>query len=412
MSFRSRVAPALLGAAVSAVAWFLSGLALSAVASVSNRWEAAFALVFPPTVPVDTWLQLSPWNLAIPALGALLFGALSGLGYGLLLGWRRWRSAPLGLMLLGGWGASVAAAFITAAVWALGNTIAYSSPTGFSWAFRSAQPALLASGYFGVIWGWLPALIVAIYLTGRVRRLADSRAEIVTDPAAGSEASMARPTEVGSPAGRPRTWSPWLFGLTVLVTCAVGIGLVVAQPEAVRAGRIAAGGNPNGVPAFTPTPTPIPVAAPPRIAPMPVTPGRGWCVPEQTSLTATATQGALGHRALTLILINRSASSCVLDGYPDLAFADAGDHALAVTVVHGGSYTARDPGAAVVTLPTGGSAEAHLGWNATGATTQTARTLWAAQYAGAQRSGLPIDTDLTGDSTVSVTAWALPAPTG
>jgi len=159
--------PAVLGAAAGAVLWFLSGLALWVFTSASSRWEPAIALVFPPTVPADTWLRLSPWNLIIPILGALLFGGLFGLAHVALLQRRRWRSASLGLLLLGGWIVSVVAAFITAAVWALGNTIANSSPTGFSWAFRSAQPDLLASGYFGVIWGWLPALIVASLVTRR-----------------------------------------------------------------------------------------------------------------------------------------------------------------------------------------------------------------------------------------------------
>jgi hypothetical protein len=404
----SLTASAALGAVAGAVLWFLSGLANWAVASVSSGWDTAVALVLPPTVPVNTWLELSPWNLLIPTLGALLFGGLLGLGYGVLLRWRRWRSVSLGLVLLGGWIVSIIAAFLTATVWALGSTIANSSPISLSWAFRSAQPDLFASGYFGVIWGWLPALVVALVVTRQWSARLDVDGHTDVD-------AVQRAARRSGSRDTPRTTrsrSPWVFALVAFLTVTVGVGLVLVQPVAVRAERIAAGGTPDGLPTSTPTPTPTPAAAPPRVAPTRVQPASNWCVPEQISLTATATQGAMGHQTLTLVLINQAATPCVLDGYPDVAFADTDDHALAVAVIHGSSYTAPDPGPAEVTLAPGTSAEAHLGWNATGASAETAHSLWAAQYPGAERSELAINTDITGDSTVSVTAWALPTAVG
>ena len=69
-------------------------------------------------------------------------------------------------------------------------------------------------------------------------------------------------------------------------------------------------------------------------------------------------------------------------------------------------------GATAVTLAPGASVGAHLGWGATGAVDDTARTLWVAAYPGAQRTQLAIDTDLVDDSRVSVTAWAVPQASG
>jgi hypothetical protein len=143
-----------------------------------------------------------------------------------------------------------------------------------------------------------------------------------------------------------------------------------------------------------------------------VQPAADWCDPENTSLTVSGTQGALGHRALTLVLVNQSQTACVVNGYPDIAFADSGGSALKVNVHHGSSYTATDPGATIITVAAGTSVEAQLGWASTGANANTATMLWAAEYPGAQRTQLPISTDITADSTVAVTAWTLPAPTG
>jgi hypothetical protein len=113
-----------------------------------------------------------------------------------------------------------------------------------------------------------------------------------------------------------------------------------------------------------------------------------------------------------MVLVNRSGAACVVDGYPDVAFADADGLSLIVRVQHGSSYMATDPGAAVVTLAPGTSAEAQLSWDATGASTGTATTLWAATYPGAQRTQLSIETDITESSVISVTAWALATATG
>jgi hypothetical protein len=361
---------------------------LSGLAASSTRWLSAIELILPPTVPVGTWLQITPWNILLPCLGALLFAGLLALGLIGMLAWGPWRAAPRGVGFLCIWLSAVIAAYLVAAVWAFGATIANAAPTGLEWAFRSAQPDLLASASFGVVWGWLPALVAVLVAGRRV-------------PDAPGDAQPRRPVRLR-----------WAVILAVALVIGTGAGVVLAQPAAERADRIAAGGTADGLPAVTPSPTPRPAAAPPRVAPNAVSPGANWCPPAQTVLSASGVEGALGHRALTLVLINRSRAACVVDGYPDVAFADADGHAVAIDVGHGSSYTAADPGPTELTVAPGASVEAHLGWAATGARDDTVSSLRAAAYPGGERTPLAIDSDLVAGTSVSVTAWAAPDPLG
>ncbi len=380
-----RSAALVTAAAVAAALWLLSGLAFSAVAFSSSSWSSLVALVVPPTVPATAWQLPQPWNWLLPLCSAVLFGALLALALSLLAGWSQWRRASPGLRFLAAWLAAIGAAFVTAAVWAVGSTIASATPTGTAWAFRSAQPDLLASGYGGVVWGWLSALVVALL----------TRA--------------AAPTA----AAPPRRGPVALLAAAAVVALAAGAGVVAAQPAATRAARIAAGGAPNGLPIATPSPSTAPPVPPPRVAgSTPAAPVPGSCSPDDVVLSATGGEGALGHRALTLVLVNRSAGSCVVDGYPDVAFADADGHDLGVTVRPGASYLAADPGPRPVSLAPGAAAEAHLAWDATGARAGTAASAWVAPYAGASRTPLPVASDITGASAVTVTAWATTTVSG
>ncbi|MCU1576565.1 MAG: hypothetical protein JWP70_1269 [Leifsonia sp.] len=389
-------APVAVSAAVGAGLWFLSGLVFFAVAWRASRWQDAIALVVPPTVPFGTWSRIAPWNVALPLFGAALFGGLFGLALMWLLGRRGGPAAPRWAWFLGSWFMAVVAAWITAGVWAVGSTIASFAPTGLAWAFRSAQPDLLTSGFFGVVWGWAPALVFVVLIRQHTSLAAG------TDLDGGANQNEAVTISRGS---LPR----WAFMLVGILTIAAALGVGVGQSAAVRATRVAAGGTPDGLPTVTPTPTEEPAAAPPQVAPDPVQPGPNWCAPESTSLLVSGTDAALGHRALTLVLINRSTTPCVVNGYPDVAFADAEGHALTVGLEHGTSYMATDPGAADLVLAPGGSAGASLSWLATGARTGTGSRLWAAAYPGTQRSPLAIDSDIVDGSRISVTAWAAPA---
>jgi hypothetical protein len=387
-----------IGAIAATVLWFLVGLASFSVAWSSTRWAPLIELGLPPTVPANTWQQVSPWNALVPAFGAVLFGSLFFLGEVALARAQRGRRASRFGAVLGGWLVAVLAAAVTATVWAVGATVVGAVPTGVSWAFRSVQPQLFASASFGVVWGWVPALVAVLVHVSATRMAA---APPVVPPAP--------PMPDGPPIAPQSTGVP-LTTLIVLavavITVAAGIGVSIAQPAAARAGRIAAGGAPDGLPTTTPIPMPTQDPPPALVAPDPVQPAGDWCQPEDTTLTVSGTDGALGHRALTIVLGNSSTRSCVVDGYPDVAFASSGNHALAVLVEHGSSYLATDPGAIAITLAPGASAVSHLAWDATGKTSDTAAMLWAATYPGEERAQLPINTDIVDGSTVSVTAWA------
>ena len=112
----------------------------------------------------------------------------------------------------------------------------------------------------------------------------------------------------------------------------------------------------------------------------------------------------MGHRAITLVLVNQSTTSCVVEGYPDIAFASSNGGELNVPVTHGSSYLAQDAGSQTVTLGPGTTAKATLSWGA-GAQGDAASSILVAPYAGATRSSLGTQTDITDGTNVSVTAW-------
>ena len=102
----------------------------------------------------------------------------------------------------------------------------------------------------------------------------------------------------------------------------------------------------------------------------------------------------------------------MVEGSPDFAFADQNDHLLDVTIEHGGSFTATDPGVQRVEIPAGGSAITYLGWDAASTSGALVATkMYGAQYAGAVRGSWPVSVDVVAGSTVRVTAWALQPPT-
>ncbi|ROP65901.1 DUF4232 domain-containing protein [Curtobacterium sp. ZW137] len=375
----ARVRPVVPIAAVAgAVVWLLVGLAGAGLSwsAGTSRYSSVIDLVLPPTAPPVVWAQVAPWNVVQPVLVAVLFGALLGLGLALVAGRPGWATSSRLLRIGAAWLVAVFAADLTALLWTVGTAVVDPGPNGYMWVLRDAIPTAVATGWFGTVWGWVPAVIV-----GGAPRL----------PAGSTSRTRA---------GR-RTAA--VAGATALVLAVV---LIAVQPTIARDARVAAGGTPDGLPTETVTPTPRP-AAPAPVAADPVTPGAGWCSAEDVQLSLSGVDGALGHRAMSVVLVNRSSSACIVDGFPDVAFAADDGATVAVPLEHGASYMGGAATPAPVTVAPGATAVAALAWGA-GGTGEAVSTFWLAPYAGASRTPLTADTDLAADATVTVSAWAAP----
>lgn len=239
--------------------------------------------------------------------------------------------------------------------------------------------------WWGVVQGWLPALLV---LRG-------------TGAGAGAGAGPA-------PASRRRR--AVLGAAAVVVVVAVvttgALGDRAARVASVQDAAVAEGADPQegALPDPYAAGRPVPTSAPGQ------DPDRdpSWCSADQAMLLLGDQGAATGHRSRTLRLMNFSDAPCVVEGYPDVAFADQNGHELQVDVEHGGSFLAEDPGPSQFELPAGGYAVTTLGWDA-GATSDAlvARTLYAAPFPTDPRGSWPVESDVVAGSVVHVTAWAL-----
>ncbi|MDF2920972.1 MAG: hypothetical protein K0S70_5190, partial [Microbacterium sp.] len=133
-----------------------------------------------------------------------------------------------------------------------------------------------------------------------------------------------------------------------------------------------------------------------------------WCTEDRATVLKGEPDAATGHRGMPLRLFNFSEEPCVIEGYPDIAFGDQNGHLLDVTIEHGGSFMAQDPGPQRIEIPAGGEAVTVLGWDAAsphGAL--VTNTVWAAQTPGMVRGSWPLELDIVEGSTVAVTAWTV-----
>ncbi|GAB3388395.1 hypothetical protein GCM10027568_09350 [Humibacter soli] len=315
------------------------------------------------------WQRGAPWGALLPILGAVLFGALLVCGYALSARMRNWGSATRLVRVIIAWFVGAIAGVVTAAVWDLAAVLAEAEqePLGLQWVFREHLPEFLGSAIVGLVWGWLPALVLARFGTPMDRKAA-----------------------------------VWMSVTALLVAATASIVIVSGLPASTRQDRVAQGLSPVYHP-VTPSPTPRP-QPPSRVAPTPVAPAADWCTDADTTISASGMEGALSHRAITLVLVNQSAASCVVEGYPDVAFASSEGGELNVPVTHGSSYLAQDPGPHAVTLSPGTTAKATLSWVA-GEQGDSASSMLVAPYAGAIRSTLDTQTGITDGTSVSVTAW-------
>ncbi|MFD7157987.1 DUF4232 domain-containing protein [Kribbella sp. NPDC059898] len=147
----------------------------------------------------------------------------------------------------------------------------------------------------------------------------------------------------------------------------------------------------------SPTPTPPP----------PVCPASG------AMITVGPVDAALGHRAVAVKLTNCRKAPITLDGYPTVGVLNGRRQPMTVTVAHGTSYMAIDPGPARIRLDTGETALAAVAWSNTVEVAEDKASgsyLAVAPRRGERQVVWPVDTDLGTTARITLTAWCRKLP--
>lgn len=357
-----------------AALWLVSAGAYGALSWNSLGPHQVVAHLAPETIPGVVWQWPLPWLVLAPLVSTLVVFV----GYALLATLLAPPAASRRSRFVALWFAAVAVGFVATVPWVIALIIAEYPPARAAFVFNPAADWMRLSAYWGLVWGWLPALIGA-----RRRRQAPS-----------GESTRRRPLVVPA-------------AIVVLAMIASGItvsaGLRAARVQNATLAAIDEGHTLGAVAdpdaAVTPPPTRLPATG--DIDP-------AWCTPEQAMPLLGEKDAATGHRVLTIRVMNFGEESCVLDGYPDVAFADANGSEIAVELTHGSSFMADDPGAIAVVIPPGGYARARIGWSAMPTDGElVSYELHAAMYPGLDRGSWPVTLDITTGGDVSVTAWEL-----
>ncbi|POH73538.1 hypothetical protein CVS27_09150 [Arthrobacter glacialis] len=165
-----------------------------------------------------------------------------------------------------------------------------------------------------------------------------------------------------------------------------------------------------------PQPPPPPIdepSGPPTYSPPSYIPAPPCTVAQLTASMKGRVEAALGHRAMTILLTNTSATRCSVEGYPGVKFFADDGAPIPVTLTHGSSYMFSDPGPAPISLAPGATATAMLAW---GANSTTQGHILPASMAVAPREGegfvptqvLTDTPDIIEGSELEVSAWDWP----
>lgn len=372
----------LIGGGVLAILWFLCGWAPYFLYSAGGSMATLAQLVPSPMV---RGVFGSPvlWAVVVQMLMAVVLIA----GFAVLASTFSAGRATFAA----GWLAAALTAFAIGAALDLGNFFSWIGTFGVRGAAGTMGAAPLTT-WWAVMVGWIPALVWARW--GRVKD---------------SYSTSSHRTSGGAASG----------AVVALIAVIALIGLPIAAvtghnaaQEQLREDQATAQQQADPEGAAAPAPSaegePVPTAAPSESRP-----AEDACTSANTTILAPAPDAATGHRGQALSLVNVSEEACVVDGYPDVAYGDQNEHLLDVTVEHGRSFMAEDPGASPVTLQPGEAASAVIGWDANSVHGQlAARTLWIAVLPGEQRLSWDISLDIISGATVHVTAWQAETPPG
>lgn len=345
--------------------------------------------------PVDTWHALEPWTPTVlparvgyavqPWAGRLAAATLLTLGLCLALlavvVLRRVPARRRAVRVVALWLAVVVAAVLVVGGAELGSllrTVERSGGGAGPTVRLFVLPALGGAARWGLLWGWAPAVVTALLRPGR---------------GAGREEDGRR--------GRPRR-ALALVGVLVLATAGSAAWLVRAAYEAA----VSTETQVVRPPVVEPVPDP-PAASAPVAAPTPA----GACDPADLAVTVVGQDAALGFRVLTLAVTSTAPAPCVVQGRPDLAFADADGDAVRPAVVPGtrAAETGDPPDPAPLTLEPGAAAWADVTWRAQApAGSRTVATVHAAPWAGLERTALAAALDVVDGGAVAVSPWYAP----
>lgn len=380
---------------VAALGWVLSAGVFAALAWTERYPRQFLAHFVSEPIPSGVWNLPWPWGLLVPLASTLVVFLVYLLLAGPLV---TGPAGSRGSRFLALWFVAVAAGFLASLPFALTAVITEFPPSRAAFLLDPAGDWMLRSGYWGILWGWIPALVAALQLRERAGVPAATPGPAVTPGAA--------VTPTAHRTGRPRRTRLVLTAVVVVALVAsavtVGVGGRVARLEAAALSAIDEG---HTIGAF-PDPD-VEVTPPAEMAPAgDLDPT--WCTSDQAVLLLGGKDAATGHRVLTIWASNFTDVPCVLDGYPDFAFADENGSELGVTVRPGGSFLTEDAGATPVTVPPGGYAVTRLGWDAMATSGElVVYELHAAMYPGLPRGSWPITLDIVAGGEVAVTAWAL-----
>ncbi|GAA1820806.1 DUF4232 domain-containing protein [Agromyces neolithicus] len=372
----------LLPGLVAVGAWFASdALSQFALSTTSPTISKALRLVAPATIQAPLSAP-EPWGAWVAVASVLAVGA----GY-------LFFSA---VFRAGGGSAGFAAGWLAAV---LAGVVAVGVPTGVQMAAAVLDRQLQAfptpevvdaAAFWGVVWGWLPALTATL--------LARAGASAVA-----AAPSADRPAPAGP--GRRRV----ILVASSAVAAVLGLGaLAIVTPLALDAQRAVD----QAVIAESEPAAPEPVGVPiPEVAPGEWQIDPTWCTENQLAFTASTPDGAAGHRGMRITATNTSNAPCVVEGYPDLAFSDPVTNGFETSILHGdGMLTEPDAGPVRLDVAPGASVEADLSWNTLAHSDRDpAGFMHIAAYPGAVRQFVQVDTDITGGE-LEVTAWRAAAP--
>ncbi|UNK46371.1 DUF4232 domain-containing protein [Arthrobacter sulfonylureivorans] len=405
-----RRAALVLGVASSAV-WLLTASAFALVTASGRPFPmSVVGLVFPATLPGWLASSVAPWPLAAVLVSALVVG---GVAYALAplataAGTTRAGTFRRGTLILALWFIVVLAAAATGGLVALGGIAANWPPLRLLELASPVAPAVSTAAYWGLVWGWLPAILAARPLlrqAASANRSSSATWSGSADPA-GSASLNGSANPVASATRREPGSPSWLRPVPAALFAVL---LVAAFPLAQNANDAAA----PAPPAAEPLPEPVIYGSPLVSAAVesgaPESPNpedEPWCTGGDTAVVLGGGDAATGHRAQELLISNTGEEACLLARYPDVAFDDEGGSAMSVLVFRGGTFMTDDPGLEPVMLQPGASARALLGWNAMATAGDIpVGAVLVAPYAGTDREKLPVLLDIVNGGAVAVTAW-------